>query len=403
MEKSPFRHATVKTLLIIAVVILCLYPFKFILKRQPYPLLLYVTAHDSDNASFVYKKINQVFATISNSADGPYFKLSHSVPNFESYSVRINRQGAWRYWHAHEIRAESAPDGMSTLEIKAHNRLGGETSVFTYSLSRHRDAAPGPHASSAFYKFEDWQAPGVELYRRYTGPVVAGRTLTWDRAKAVFDWASGFLTAGNEEKKPHFRSAAILQERLENPHSRFLCGSFAAFFVAACHSIGVNARLLHLKSRNGNGHFVAEVWSDQHQKWIVMDPMFKRFFCDDNTCFSALDMRNAYLTSINGHPAALANPPETAYFSLFDDIHYCMSNTFFTSPPTTFWNLIAGSPPVIHWRDAQTPLFNKRDGLRKLLLFYYLPRLLDAAIIPASLLVLGCLLAAAWRRFKKTA
>jgi hypothetical protein len=131
--------------------------------------------------------------------------------------------------------------------------------------------------------------------------------------------------------------------------------------------------------------------------------MYKRFFCNDNTCFSALDMRNAYLSRISGGPAAATHPAETAYFSLYDDIHYCMSNTFFTSPPTTFWNLILGSPPIIHWRDAHTPPFDKRDGLCRLLLFYYLPRFLEAAIMPASLLVLGYVLAAARRRIKKTA
>lgn len=396
MRKTPVLHGAAKKMFIVAALILCCYPVRFILGSQPYPLLLYITAHDADDAGVVYEKINQVFIKRVITRDGVLFQLSHSVPNFKAYGIRINRQGPWRRWLEHEIHVEPGPDGIATLEIKAYNRLGGQTAVFTSSRNAQEEAAPqNRQRFPGVYTFENWNAPGIELFQRYTQPVVAGRSLTWDRALAVFAWASGFLTTGREEKNLHLKPVAILQEREQNPRSSFLCGSIATFFVAACHSVGVNGRLVHLNNTRGFGHYVAEIWSDEHQKWIVMDPMYRRVFCDGSTCFSALDIRSSYLRSLQAPPT---NPSEAGYLSFYADIHYVMSNTFLSDPPLTFLNLVFGSPPVIHWRDEQTPPFEKKDGLGRLLLFYYVPRLLDAAVIPAALLVLVYLLAAARRR-----
>lgn len=396
MIPSLTRGRAANILFTTAAVIICLYPARFVLEAQQHPLLLQVTARDTADAAAVYKKINQVHATVRSTPRGPVFSLSHSVPDFESYSIRTSPGGAWRRWRANEVSAASGPDGTALLYIKAHNCLGGETAVFTFTASGSADAAPG------MYLFEDCDAPGIALFRRYTLPAVEGRRRTWDRALAVFAWASNFLQAGDETQDFRSQPVAMLQERLRNPRSRFLCGSFAVFFIAACHSVGVNARLVHLTRRNGEGHYVAEVWSDQHQKWIAMDPMYKRVFCDAAACCSALDLRSAYLASIGGQATAWTKKPgEQNYLSLYDDMHYFTSNAFFSSHPASFWSLAVAGPPVLHWCDGLTPPFYKGRAVVRLFLFYYLPRGMKLAALPAALIVSAYLLAALWRTKKK--
>ena len=53
-----------------------------------------------------------------------------------------------------------------------------------------------------------------------------------------------------------------------------MCVHYAVAFVSACQSLGIPARCAALTGTpNGyDGHFVAEVWFEEHRKWVMVDP-----------------------------------------------------------------------------------------------------------------------------------
>ena len=53
-----------------------------------------------------------------------------------------------------------------------------------------------------------------------------------------------------------------------------MCVHYAAAFVSSCQCVGIPARCVVVTGavNKGCGHFVSEVWSDEHDKWIMVDP-----------------------------------------------------------------------------------------------------------------------------------
>jgi hypothetical protein len=50
-------------------------------------------------------------------------------------------------------------------------------------------------------------------------------------------------------------------------NNRGFCAQYAIVFLQACQSLGIHARYVELP-----GHFVVNVWSDDYNKWVLMDP-----------------------------------------------------------------------------------------------------------------------------------
>ncbi len=63
---------------------------------------------------------------------------------------------------------------------------------------------------------------------------------------------------------------------------------------AACVSVGLNARMIHLGDESNNGHYAAEVWSDEHGKWIFMDPLYDCHFTLQRHAALRLELHNLW-------------------------------------------------------------------------------------------------------------
>ena len=74
-----------------------------------------------------------------------------------------------------------------------------------------------------------------------------------------------------------------------------MCVHYAASFVSACQSVGLPARCAALtEAVNGfNGHFVAEVWAPEWEKWIVVDPNLDALFVQGGTPMSMTEIQSA--------------------------------------------------------------------------------------------------------------
>ena len=71
------------------------------------------------------------------------------------------------------------------------------------------------------------------------------------------------------------------------------CIFYGVAFANAAQAIGVPARCAIFAGKPGkaDGHFTAEYWSDEHQKWAMVDPNFDDFFIRDGVPLSVSELQ----------------------------------------------------------------------------------------------------------------
>ncbi len=74
-----------------------------------------------------------------------------------------------------------------------------------------------------------------------------------------------------------------------------MCVHYAASLVSACQAVGIPARCAALtEAVNGsNGHFVAEVWAPEWERWVVVDPNLDALFVEDGVPMSMAEIQSA--------------------------------------------------------------------------------------------------------------
>lgn len=104
---------------------------------------------------------------------------------------------------------------------------------------------------------------------------VAAQYAPWD-AETILAW--GKVRLGHDQRLPIV-----------------MCVHYGAAFVSACAAAGIAARcLVGTESLNGpNGHFLAEVWFDELQKWVVVDPNLDAIYFKDGCPLSLAELRSA--------------------------------------------------------------------------------------------------------------
>ena len=76
-----------------------------------------------------------------------------------------------------------------------------------------------------------------------------------------------------------------------------LCDAFVTFFVGSALSVGIPARVVHLLAQDGGGHYVAEAWVDEFQKWVMMDVLENTMYYVEGKPASAFEVRRALFHS----------------------------------------------------------------------------------------------------------
>lgn len=88
------------------------------------------------------------------------------------------------------------------------------------------------------------------------------------------------------------------QANRRNDH--WYCTHLSRMFVLAATAAGFQARILNVARQTGGdencfGHMVVDIWSNQYQRWIYMDPLFDFHYEDESSKpLSALQARSLY-------------------------------------------------------------------------------------------------------------
>jgi len=139
---------------------------------------------------------------------------------------------------------------------------------------------------------ENFDHPRLQLLRQreHLDQVIAPGTSQLDKTILLRAWAHRQWTGGGTFfYYPPWDAVEILD--LARKHAnRGFCAQYAIVFLQACLSVGLHARYIDLP-----GHFTVAVWSDDYDKWVVMDPFNDVYYEYKGAPLSGFELYDAYL------------------------------------------------------------------------------------------------------------
>ena len=149
----------------------------------------------------------------------------------------------------------------------------GELAVASYTLQEDDFDHPRLRRLRSRERLDDVIAPGRTQFEKIV------RLRAWVRSQ--WEPAGSFYY-------PPWDAVEILD--LARKHdNRGFCAQYAVVFLQACQSLGIHARYVDLP-----GHFIVAVWSDDYNRWVLMDPSNDIHFERDGVPMRGRDLYRAY-------------------------------------------------------------------------------------------------------------
>jgi hypothetical protein len=175
--------------------------------------------------------------------------------------------------------------------------LGGQTATV-------RTLETLPFVESEYtkrFRFDSFDNPKLkELRERHRlDEVIAPGQDEFDRQVRLMDWTHRqFKKFGRPSTNCH--GALQILNAIDQGHT-FYCAHYADVLVSAAASIGWVDRPLALRRHQGvnkNGgsteHSVTEIWSNQHRKWVMLDPTSNMYLEKDGVPLNAFELRQEW-------------------------------------------------------------------------------------------------------------
>lgn len=137
---------------------------------------------------------------------------------------------------------------------------------------------------------DDFNNPRLVLLRRreHLDKVVAPGLRQFEKIVLLRKWAHDLWEGGQVFYYPPWDAVEIL-DLVRQYNNKGFCAQTAIVFLQACQAMGIHARYVDLP-----GHFVVGVWSDDYNRWVVMDPSHDLHYERDGLPMKGRDMCNAY-------------------------------------------------------------------------------------------------------------
>lgn len=123
----------------------------------------------------------------------------------------------------------------------------------------------------------DFSAPELsELRERFDLPAIAGEGDSFARAMKVMDWLTTHLRHNGSFNFPDGHLALeVFSFAFDHQDKGVNCTTLARTLASCLLSLGIPARpvgIYPLAPYDGDNHFVTEMWCEERDKWILLDP-----------------------------------------------------------------------------------------------------------------------------------
>src|SRR4051812_13151955 len=150
------------------------------------------------------------------------------------------------------------------------------------------------------FHFDSFDNPKLaELRQRYKlDDVIAPGKDEFDQQVLLMDWThKKFKKFGTPSANP--KGALEILQCVDQGHT-FFCAHFAKVFVSSAASLGWVDRELALRRHQGvakggsTEHSSTEIWSNQHRKWVMLDPTSNMYLEKDGLPLNAFEIRQEW-------------------------------------------------------------------------------------------------------------
>ncbi len=167
--------------------------------------------------------------------------------------------------------------------------------------------------------------------------VVSAGNSEFEKTLLLLAWTNRQWVHGMARPYPPWNANVIL-EMIRTGKTGGYCGQYAVVFAQACLALGWKARYLEIVGPK-SGHFMVEVWSNQYNRWVAMDPDCANYFESGGIPLSGLEIHDLVSrgmdASIRKVPAGPNNNPEVcSQYSLssFMGIAVDLRNDYMSRP-----------------------------------------------------------------------
>jgi hypothetical protein len=212
-------------------------------------------------------------------------------------------------------------------------------------------------------RYQPFDAPELEHLadREQLRALVAGTPRQFDQIVRVQDWVNAQWADGTPNPYPPWNAVTIL-DWIRTGKTGGFCAQYAQVFLQSLAALGFTARYIEIGSReNPYAHYLTEVWSNDFDKWMVMDADFNVHFERNGVPLSAVEIHDALVSSTladvvpvfhsrSGHATPSSWPLHTA--ELYYYLRYHLNANHLSRP---------GDPPferfsdMIELDDARVP------------------------------------------------
>lgn len=220
------------------------------------------------------------------------------------------------------------------------------------------------HLRSWGFKNESLDHPGLKRLREKEklDQVIAAGKDEFEKMRLLMDWVNSQWTNSAPDPYPPWDANRILALIRAGKTGGF-CAQYAVVLGQAALSLGWIPRYLDITTRERDpalGHFTVELWSNQHNQWVVLDPFFDCYFEREGKPLSALEIHQALVAGesdkiklVRGqgkNAAANSRLSDPQILAKFFHLAVDLRNNHLSSPQH-FWDRRDG---YLSWKDDFT-------------------------------------------------
>ena len=147
------------------------------------------------------------------------------------------------------------------------------------------------YESAKHFQYENFTNSELRLLREkyHLDKLVSGADRELDKIILLMGWLRKIIPSGDPERLNYNFSALDILSRAQEGDT-FSCSGYSIAFVQSALSLGFTARYVGLFK----GHIVAEIWSNEFAKWIVMDVYNDLHYEKDGIPLNALELHEIW-------------------------------------------------------------------------------------------------------------
>lgn len=205
------------------------------------------------------------------------------------------------------FRVDGVPDGTYTLRLRAANAAGTSDATPAITLTVpglvarvQQGPARPPGEAGLPIRYEHFDDPRIQLLAAREGlnAVVAGAADEFEAVLRLKEWVAAQFPHTIPDPYPPW-DALIVLDAIRGGLTGGFCAQYSQVLLQSLAALGFPARYVEVgTTANPYNHYPLEYWSNQFNKWVLLDADFNLHFEENGLPLSALEVHDALVSGV---------------------------------------------------------------------------------------------------------